>query len=132
MATLMGSGPSGSLISNTNSQGILAGLAGGNANGSAGGSALQLGMGEMVSPNFSTGAQAPIPGMPFTEHNVPSRPGYHMVPMDAIHSKLPSNATEKHILSRNAEVLREELIGYANAIIERMDRANALKKFETF
>ena len=70
--------------------------------------------------------------MPYTEHNVPSRPGYQMVPMESIQSKLPPNATEKHILSKNAEVLREELVGYANAIIERMDRANALKKFETF
>ena len=29
-------------------------------------------------------------------------------------------------------MLKEELIGYVNAIIERMDRADALKKFETF
>ena len=55
-----------------------------------------------------------------------------MVPLDAIQSQLPSNSTEKHVLSNNAEVLREELIGYANAIIERMDKANALKKIESF
>ena len=35
-------------------------------------------------------------------------------------------------MSHNADVLREELIGYVNAIIERMDRSSALKKFETF
>ena len=36
------------------------------------------------------------------------------------------------VLSHNADVLKEEMIGYVNAIIERMDRADALKKFETF
>ena len=29
-------------------------------------------------------------------------------------------------------MLREELIGYANAIIERMDRSDILKKVESF
>ena len=29
-------------------------------------------------------------------------------------------------------MLKEELMGYVNAIIERMDRADALKKFESF
>ena len=29
-------------------------------------------------------------------------------------------------------MLKEELIGYANAIIERMDRADILKKVESF
>ena len=35
-------------------------------------------------------------------------------------------------MSRNAEILKEELFGYVNAIIERMDRADAVKKFESF
>ena len=77
----------GSIGSPTNSQGLLAGLAGGNANGSAGGSALQLGIGvgTLGSPNLSTvGAQQMIPGMAHTEHNMPSRAHYQMVPMDAI------------------------------------------------
>ena len=55
-----------------------------------------------------------------------------MVPLDAIQSQLSRNSTEKHVLSRNADVLKEELIGYVNAIIERMDKADALKKFESF
>ena len=29
-------------------------------------------------------------------------------------------------------MLKEELFGYVNAIIERMDRSDALKKFESF
>ena len=29
-------------------------------------------------------------------------------------------------------MLREELIGYVDAIIERMDKGHALKKFESF
>ena len=35
-------------------------------------------------------------------------------------------------MSNSAEVLKEELFGYVNAIIERMDRADVLKKVETF
>ena len=42
------------------------------------------------------------------------------------------NPTEKHVLSQNAQVLKEELIGYVNAIMERMDRADVLKKMESF
>ena len=45
---------------------------------------------------------------------------------------LAANAPPKHVLSNNAEILKEEMIGYVNAIIERMDKANALKKFESF
>lgn len=56
------------------SNGMLANLLGG-ANASAGGSALQLGLGvEAGSPGLSN--LGGMPGMPFTEHNVPSRPGY--------------------------------------------------------
>lgn len=29
-------------------------------------------------------------------------------------------------------MLKEELMGYVNAIIERMDKSHALKKFESF
>ena len=36
------------------------------------------------------------------------------------------------MLSHNAEILKEELMGYVNAIIERMDRADVLKKVESF
>lgn len=36
------------------------------------------------------------------------------------------------VLSQNAEVLREELMGYVDAIIERMDRSDASYKFESF
>jgi len=36
------------------------------------------------------------------------------------------------VLSQSAEVLKEELFGYVNAIIERMDRADVLKRVESF
>lgn len=36
------------------------------------------------------------------------------------------------MLSNDAEVLKEEMIGYVNAVIERMDRGDILKKVETF
>ena len=36
------------------------------------------------------------------------------------------------MLSQNAQVLKEELIGYVNAIMERMDRGDILKKMESF
>lgn len=36
------------------------------------------------------------------------------------------------MLSQSAEVLKEELFGYVNAIIERMDRADVLKRVESF
>ena len=39
---------------------------------------------------------------------------------------------EKHVLSEDAVVLREEMIGYVNAVLERMDKGNALRKFESF
>ena len=67
---LMGGGGNaigGSIGSNSNS--VLANLLGG-ANASAGGSALHLGLGVDGSPSQT------MPGMPFTEHNVPSRPQY--------------------------------------------------------
>ena len=35
-------------------------------------------------------------------------------------------------MSKQADVLKEELIGYVNAIIERMDKGDALKTMETF
>ena len=36
------------------------------------------------------------------------------------------------MLSNDAEVLKEEMIGYVNAVIERMDRGDILKQVETF
>jgi hypothetical protein len=36
------------------------------------------------------------------------------------------------VLSTNAAVLREELVGYVDAILERQDRGDILKKMETF
>ena len=36
------------------------------------------------------------------------------------------------MLSTNAAILKEEMIGYVDAILERQDRADALKKMETF
>lgn len=36
------------------------------------------------------------------------------------------------VLSQNAQVIKEELIGYVNALLERMDRADILKKVESF
>jgi len=70
--------------------------------------------------------------MPFTEHNMPSRTDLQMLPLGAIHHPLSGTAGPKQILSQQADVLREELFGYVNAIIERMDKGNAIKKMETF
>lgn len=70
--------------------------------------------------------------MPFTEHNMPSRPNLQMLPLGAIHHPLSGTIGPKQILSQQADVLREELIGYVNAIIERMDKGNAVKTMETF
>ena len=78
---LMGAGSNG-----TQSNGILANILGG-VNPSAGGSALNLGVGlpqEGGSPSLSNaGMQVPQQAV-YTEHNVPSRPGYQMVPLSAI------------------------------------------------
>lgn len=63
---------------------------------------------------------------------MPSRPGYQMVPLTSIQHGMPNAPTEKHVLSHNAEVLKEEMMGYVNAIIERMDRGDVLKKIESF
>jgi len=73
-----------------------------------------------------------LPGMPATEFGMPSRPGYQMVPLTSIQHGMPNAPTEKHVLSHNAEVLKEEMMGYVNAIIERMDRGDVLKKIESF
>ena len=59
-----GGGVGGSVGSQSN--GVLANLLG--ANASAGGSAMALGIGGI------TGEASQIPGMPYTEFNVPSRP----------------------------------------------------------
>ena len=83
-----GGGIGGSVGTNSNS--VLANLLG--ANASAGGSALQLGM-----PGMGGDVSNAIPGMPYTEHNVPSRPQYQMVPMSSIQHPLPGNAGEKHV-----------------------------------
>ena len=66
--------------------------------------------------------------MPVTEHNMPSRPDLQMIPLGT----LSGTVGAKHILSHQAEVLKEEMLGYVNAIIERMDKGDAIKKIETF
>ena len=83
---------------NNNSGGMLANLLGG-VNASNGGSAIQLGFGGDFGSqaNFSGGQQ---PGMPFTEFNVPSRPGYQMVNLSSIHHPLPDKPAEKHVSRR--------------------------------
>ena len=70
--------------------------------------------------------------MPVTEHNMPSRPDLQMIPLGTIHHPLSGTVGAKHVLSYQAEVLKEEMLGYVNAIIERMDKGDAIKKIETF
>ena len=53
-----------------------------------------------------------------------------MVPIDTIVE--PPKEEEKHVLSRDAKILREEMIGYVDAILERQDKADIIKKIETF
>ena len=43
------------------------------------------------------GAGASLSGGDGSSFNVPSRPGYQMVPMSSIQSPLGANATEKHV-----------------------------------
>ena len=92
---LMGAGSNG-----TQSNGILANILGG-VNPSAGGSALNLGLGVPQevsgSPSLSNIDQRVPHAAVYTEHNVPSRPGYQMVPMSLVQNPLPANATEKHV-----------------------------------
>ena len=117
----------GGASAGSQSNGLLAGLLG---NTAGGGGVTGSGFGlNLPSVTDAGGPQIP---QTFTEFNMPSRPGYQMVNMNAIQSPLPQQPTEKHVLSHNAEVLKEELLGYVNAIIERMDRSDALKKFESF
>ena len=73
-----------------------------------------------------------IPGMPDMDNNIMNKPGLKMVGLEHIQHPLGEKPKEKHVLSQNAEVLKEELFGYVNAIIERMDRADILKKVESF
>ena len=102
---------------------------GAHANASAGGSAFLMAAGGDVTPGLSVGqfGQGIV-----TEHNMPSRPGYQMVPLGAIHHPLSGTVGPKHILSQQADVLKEELLGYVNAIMERMDKGDAIKTMETF
>ena len=69
---------------------------------------------------------------PNDPNNPPGRPQYQMVGISDIMPEQPKEPTEKHVLSEDAMVLREEMIGYVNAVLERMDKGNALKKFESF
>jgi len=45
---------------------------------------------------------------------------------------MPSRPTEKHVLSNDARVMKEEMLGYVDAILQRQDRTDAVKKMENF
>ena len=62
----------------------------------------------------------------------PSHPDLQMLPQNSIVGPLDEKAPEKFVLSHDAKILREELIGYVDAILERQDRADILKKVESF
>ena len=86
--------------------------------------------------------------MGMATNNMPSRPQYQLAGLDAMGIEMPARANEKHVsfnplqtfflltiiqvLSTNAAILREEMIGYIDAILERQDRADVLKKMESF
>lgn len=89
MALMGGGGAS----AGTNSNSAIANLLGANSNT---GSGFQLG-GLGDGSGFGQGSMAGIPGMPYTENNVPGRPGFQMVPLGSIQHPLPGNAGEKHV-----------------------------------
>ena len=109
-------------------------LMGGGGGGGGGGSLASLlgGGGASTAGGLGMGSAGSFGGGITTDNNMPGRPGYQMVPLGAIQHPMGGQPTEKHVLSQNAQVLKEEMIGYANAIVERMDRADILKKVESF
>ena len=61
------------------------------------------------------------PNMPFTEHNVPSRPGYQMInPLGALMNPLQDNAGPKHV----------SLISFVSAVIYH-NGSFSLRSFHT-
>jgi hypothetical protein len=44
----------------------------------------------------------------------------------------PSTASKKELVSKEANIIKEQMVGYTNAIIERQDRYDILKKMESF
>ena len=74
------------------SNGLLANLLG-NAGGAAGVTGSGFGL------NLPSVTDAGGPQMPqtFAEFNMPSRPGYQMVSLNAIQNPLPQQPTEKHV-----------------------------------
>ena len=83
-------GGGGSVGSQSN--GLLANLLG-NAGGAAGVTGSGFGL-NLPSVTDAGGPQIP---QTFTEFNMPSRPGYQMVSLNAIQNPLPQQPTEKHV-----------------------------------
>ena len=65
-------------------------------------------------------------------HDMPEKLRLEMISEDVFGYKPESKQSKKDKITRQANKIREQMIGYTDAIIERQDRYDILKRVESF